>query len=146
VVGDRGHLESALRAHAVARGVDLDLRQGIPFAELVDLYRRAGVVACGQIREPFGLITLEAMATRAPVVAVDEGGFRETVRDGVSGVLAPREPAAFGRALASVLDDPGLAARLGGAGREEVERVWTWERTAAGYDALLAELAARRGA
>jgi glycosyltransferase involved in cell wall biosynthesis len=143
VVGDRGHLEPDLRRHAVERGVQLDLRQGIPFPELVDLYRRAGAVACGQIREPFGLITLEAMATRAPVVAVDEGGFRETVRDGETGLLVPREPGAFARALASVLDDPSLAERLGGAGRDEVERVWTWERTAAGYDALLGELAAR---
>jgi glycosyltransferase involved in cell wall biosynthesis len=146
VVGDRGHLEEPLRRHAAERGVALDLRQGIPFPELVDLYRRAGVVACGQIREPFGLITLEGMATRAPVVAVDEGGFRETVRDGVTGLLAPRDPAAFAQALASVLDDPALAERLGAAGREEVERVWTWERTAAGYDALLAELAASRAA
>jgi glycosyltransferase involved in cell wall biosynthesis len=137
LVGDRGHLEGALREHARANGVELDLRQGVSGDELVDLYRRAGVLACGQIREPFGLTPLEAMATRTPVVAVAEGGFRETVRDGETGLLVPRDPDAMAAALQRVLRDPVLAGRLGGAGRTVVERDWTWERTAAGYDALL---------
>lgn len=141
VVGDRGHLDAALRGHAAARGVRMDLRSGVEFHELLDLYRRAGVVACGQIREPFGLVTLEAMATRAPVVAVDEGGFRETVRDGVTGLLAPRDQRAFGRAILRALDDVALAGRLGVAGREDVERNWTWERTRAGLDGLLETVA-----
>lgn len=143
VVGDRGGLEGALRDHARALGVELELRQAVPLEELIDLYRRAGVVACGQIREPFGLTPLEAMATATPVVAVAEGGYLETIRDGHTGRLAPRDPEAFGKVLVEVLDDPEAAAALGRAGRAEVEAAWTWERTAAGFDRLLSELAAR---
>jgi glycosyltransferase involved in cell wall biosynthesis len=140
LVGDRGHLEGALRAHAERQGVELELHQGVSGAELVALYRRAGVLACGQIREPFGLTPLEAMATGTPVVAVAEGGYLETVRDGETGLLVPRDADAMAAALERVLRDPVLAGRLGAAGRTVVERDWTWERTAAGYDALLEAL------
>ena len=144
VVGYRGEYEDALRRLAAARGVELDLRRGIPFAELLDLYRRAGALACGQIDEPFGLITLEAMATGTPVVAVAEGGFLETVEAGRTGLLTPRDADAFGACLARVLHDSELAERLGRTGREEVERRWTWRATARGIDRLLEEAIAER--
>jgi glycosyltransferase involved in cell wall biosynthesis len=44
-------------------------------------------------------------------------------------------------ALARVIDDPALSARLGAAGRQDAERRWTWERTTAAFDALLARAA-----
>lgn len=140
IVGDRGAAGPALEALARERGVTLEIRRGVPLAEVAALYRSAGVVACGQIREPFGLITLEAMAAGAPVVAVREGGLQETVEHDRTGLLVGRDPRAFGAALASVLIDPALAGRLAAAGRAEAER-WTWERTAAGFDALLAAAA-----
>jgi glycosyltransferase involved in cell wall biosynthesis len=136
IVGDRGGAREALEALARAVGVDAEVRSGIPQAELIELYARASVLACGQIREPFGLITLEGMAAGTPVVAVGEGGFRETVRDGETGVLVPRDAARFGQALAELIADPERAARLAAAGREAA-RGWTWERTARGIDALL---------
>ena len=144
IVGDRGEFEDALRALAPERGVELEVRRAVPFAELVDLYRRAGALACGQIDEPFGLVPLEAMATATPVVAVAEGGFLETVDDGRTGLLAPRDPEAFAAGLARVLEDRELAQRLGRTGREEVERRWTWETTARGIDRLLERLITER--
>jgi glycosyltransferase involved in cell wall biosynthesis len=141
VVGDRGGLEPQLADLASARGVELQIRRGVPFPELVDLYGRAGVVACGNVREPFGLTTLEAMAAGAPVVAVAEGGFLETLDDGRTGLLAPRDPGRFGEALARVLADATLAGRLSAEGRAEALR-WSWQRTAAGFDALLRRAAA----
>ena len=154
LIGDRGGSEQALHALAQARGVELDIRSRLPFAEVVGLYQRAGVVACAQIREPFGLVPLEAMACATPVVAVEEGGFRETIQDGVTGLLVapdsdwsgaarPGSEGAmrFGAAIARVLGDDALATRLGATGREVVERAWNWTATAAAYDHLLQQLA-----
>jgi len=143
IVGDRGPLADPLRQHAAALDVQLELLAALPFGELLEHYRRAGVVAAAMFREPFGLTPLEAAASGAAVVAVDEGGLRETVRHDETGLLIPRDARAFGAALVRVLDDPALAARLGAEGRRGAERDWTWEHTAAGYDALLHELAAR---
>jgi glycosyltransferase involved in cell wall biosynthesis len=144
LIGDRGGSEAALRELARARGVELEVRSRLPFAEVVGLYQRAAVVVCAQIREPFGLVPLEAMACATPVVAVAEGGFKETVEDGRTGLLVSPDPTSLGLAIARVLDDRDLAARLGAAGRDTVERDWTWTETAGSYDRLLQGLAGSR--
>lgn len=144
VVGDRGLEGPALQQQAAQRGVALDLRESLPFAEVVDLMQRATVVACGQIREPFGLVPLEAMACARPVVAVDEGGLRESVRNEQTGLLVPRDPQAMGDAIARLLGDPALRERFGRAGREDVEANWRWDRYAQDVDRVLRERAALR--
>lgn len=55
--------------------------------ELVDLYARCRGLVCTAMDEDFGLTPLEAMASGKPVVAVREGGYIETVVDGVTGAL-----------------------------------------------------------
>ena len=72
--------------------------------------------ATGQ--ESFGVALVEAMAAGLPVVASDIPGYREVVTHGVHGLLVPpRDPEALAKALIRVLTEPGLAARLGDAGR-----------------------------
>lgn len=141
VIGDRGSDGPALQAQAEALGVDLQIRAGIPFAEVVDLYRRASVVVCAQVREPFGLVPLEAMAAGRPVIAVAEGGLLETVQDGLTGLSVARDPAAVARALDRLSRDADLRARLSANGRAAVETEWTWRAYVAAIDGLLAEIA-----
>ncbi|HEY6760993.1 MAG TPA: glycosyltransferase family 4 protein [Baekduia sp.] len=142
IVGDRGAEGPALREQAARRGVDLDLRESIPFAEVVALMQGATIVACAQIREPFGLVPLEAMACARPVVAVDDGGLRESVRDEETGLLVARDPDAMAAAFTRLLADPALRDRFGAAGRADVEANWRWDRFAADLDAVLARRAA----
>jgi glycosyltransferase involved in cell wall biosynthesis len=144
IVGDRGEHGPMLERLARDRGVPLEIRKGIPLPELVALYQRAGVMACGQIREPFGLITLEAMAAGAPVVAVREGGLQETVADGRNGLLVDRRADAFGAVLLRVLDDQALAERLCAGGLADA-REWTWDRSARMFSEQLEAAAARGG-
>lgn len=146
VVGDGGDAGPTLEASAERLGVELDLRVHVPFREVVALMQHATVVACAQIREPFGLVPLEAMACARPVVAVDEGGLRESVRHGETGLLVPRDAQALADALARLLGDPDMRARFGATGRADVEASWRWDRYAAEIDRLLAERARPRGA
>ncbi|HEV2472441.1 MAG TPA: glycosyltransferase, partial [Chthonomonadales bacterium] len=65
-----------------------------------------------------GIAAIEAMAAERPVVASNTGGLPETVRDGETGILAPPgDVEALSAALAALLEDPALSARLGRAGR-----------------------------
>jgi glycosyltransferase involved in cell wall biosynthesis len=83
------------------------------------------------------------MSCGVAVVATTGGALPEVVgRDGETGLLVPPDdPGALAGAIARLLDDPGLRARLGAAGRERVVRRFTWQVTAAGtaecYKAML---------
>lgn len=73
--------------------------------------------------ESFGVVLVEAMAAGLPVVASDIAGYREVVRHEEEGLLVtPGDPKALAEAVARLLGDPGLAARLGAAGRRRAAR------------------------
>ena len=78
--------------------------------------------------EPFGIVLLEAMARGVAVVAVDRGGPREIVQDGVTGMLASSgEPAALADAIEPLLASSELRARLAAAGQERFRAEFTEE-------------------
>jgi glycosyltransferase involved in cell wall biosynthesis len=75
--------------------------------ELVDLYATCKGLICTAMDEDFGLTPLEAMASGKPVIAVDEGGFRETVTS-ETGILVDASPEPIIEAVKKISEDPGL--------------------------------------
>lgn len=73
--------------------------------ELRDLLSRCEGFITTAIDEDFGITPLEAMASGKPVVATREGGYQETVVDGVSGRLVAPEPNALQDAIREVGQD-----------------------------------------
>jgi phosphatidylinositol alpha-mannosyltransferase len=81
--------------------------------------------------ESFGIILLEAMAARTPIVASDLDAFRRVLDDGRAGLLfANRDAAALAKALSTVLGDPALRGQLAAASAEVV-RPYDWQVVAA---------------
>ena len=118
-------LGGRLAALAAGCGVDFRPRVGVGDAELVDLLNRARLMAYAPRLEPFGLAPLEANACGCPVVAVAEGGVRETVLDGVNGLLVGATPAEMGAGIDRLASDPALAEELGRAARRRVLDRWS---------------------
>jgi phosphatidyl-myo-inositol dimannoside synthase len=135
VVGS-GEEQEALAAEARDLGVADRVRflTDVPDGDLPALYNTAevylGVSRLMEQRvEGFGISLAEASACGVPVVAGRSGGIPAAVRDGETGLLVDAErPEAVAQALAGLLDDPGLRARLGAAGRRAVESHYNWER------------------
>ena len=73
--------------------------------ELRDLYARCRGLICTALDEDYGLTPLEAMASGKPVVATDEGGFRETVTP-ATGILVPPDTESLIMAVQTVGKDP----------------------------------------
>ena len=130
--------ERRLRALASEGGMSVDWRVGASQEEVVRLYRTCLALLATARLEPFGYTPVEAAACGTPVVAVAEGGFRETVEHGETGFLAG-EAEGLGFGLRLLADDPALARRLGEAGREDALARWT---LGAATDRLEAELRA----
>jgi starch synthase len=126
--------------------------------EAIQLYSHCAVFCCPSVYEPFGIINLEAMACRAPVVASATGGILEVVVDGQTGYLVPfaadpatsfpTEPEQFSRDLATriteLLDDPKKAKAMGEAGRKRAEEHFSWTAISAQTIDLYRSLIASR--
>jgi glycosyltransferase involved in cell wall biosynthesis len=95
--------------------------------ELRTQYQRTSLVLCPAIHEPFGLVPLEAMACATPVLAVNEGGFKETVVDGKTGFLLPRDPEVWARKIQEFFQDSLAKRKLGEAARAHILEKWTWD-------------------
>jgi trehalose synthase len=84
------------------------------------IQRRAAVVVQKSLAEGFGLTVTEAMWKGSPLVVSRVGGIRDQIEDGVHGLMVdPLDLTAFGAAVARLLQDGELAARLGAAAREK---------------------------
>lgn len=101
-------------------------------AELVELMGSASVGVVPSLYEGFSLPAAELMSCATPLVATRAGALPEVVGpDGESVLLVPPgDSAALTRAIARLLDDPKLAARLGQAARQRVLERFTWSRVA----------------
>lgn len=69
---------------------NIEWRSKVDDKELRDLYARCKAVIQTPLDEDFGLIAVEAMASGKPCIAVDEGGFRESIIHGETGLLVKR--------------------------------------------------------
>jgi glycosyltransferase involved in cell wall biosynthesis len=128
---------------------ELDAESWVTFAghlrdgEVVDLYRRAWVVASASAREGWGMALTEAGACGTPAVATRIPGHADAVRDGVSGILTDGTPDALAAGLVAVLGDDRRRAELA-AGAAARAGELSWERTATGMMRALAGEAMRR--
>jgi phosphatidylinositol alpha-1,6-mannosyltransferase len=83
--------------------------------------------AAGLEVEGWGNVFVEAAACGRPVVVGDSGGARETLVDGETGLLVDgRSVQEVAAAVATLLAEPALAAKMGDAGRDRVLRSHTW--------------------
>ncbi|WP_328889264.1 glycosyltransferase family 4 protein [Streptomyces sp. NBC_00316] len=149
VVGKRA--EDGPVAQAIERyGLEDAVRfvKGISDAELVDLVRSAEVACVPSLYEGFSLPAAEAMATGTPLVATTGGAIPEVAgRDGETCLaVEPADAGALAAALARLLGDPQLRARLGAAGRARVLARFTWKQAAIGTAELYRQAIAARTA
>jgi glycosyltransferase involved in cell wall biosynthesis len=114
-----------MRSLAKSHEVTFEVRRSIDDKELVDILNRAGTMVYAPRLEPFGFAPLEASACGLPVVAVAEGGIRETIIDGVNGFLVQHQPQMMADAIQRLAHDKDLAAQLGKNGSRIVQEKWS---------------------
>lgn len=115
------HLEEL----AESLDVDMEILTLINDDRLVELYNQARLVLYSSYLEPFGLVPLESMACGTPVVAVKEGGVRETVIHNKTGFLTERDEKLFSSAVKELLQDENKRSRFSKNSVEVVRNHWT---------------------
>ncbi len=103
--------------------------EGVSDRQLVKIINQSRVVVCLAHSEPFGLTVLEAMACGVPVLAVNEGGYRESIKQGKTGFLIKRDAITLARIINRLLEHPTLAKKIGKQGRNQILLFWTWKKS-----------------
>jgi glycosyltransferase involved in cell wall biosynthesis len=144
IVGE-GTAGAAMRARATGgpfRG-SVTFTGFLSESDKIGWLQRAAVLVQPSRKEGWGLTVLEANACGTPVVATDVPGLRDSVRHGVSGLLAAPNAVSLGASLVAVLGDPALRERLAWGARAWAGR-FTWERVSDAFAEVVRAAAERR--
>ena len=102
----------------------------LPLEEVGAHYRRAAVFCMPTQNEPFGVVFLEALEHRLPVIATNIGAIPEIVQEGVSGYTVDTgDVDALADRLYRLLVSPGLCRQFGEAGHAHIRARYTWQST-----------------
>lgn len=133
VLVGKGPMLEDLRRQAWALGVaEKVLFTGfVPDEERDRLYRLADCAVFPSLYEPFGIVALEAMAFRCPVVVSDVGGLREVVIHGETGITTyAGNPESLAWGIVHTLAHPEWTAQRVEAAYQRVRAEFNWDRIA----------------
>jgi glycogen synthase len=129
IVGD-GYMRGELEYIAQSTGEAWRIRFTgfISDSEVVDLMMSSDVMVIPSVYEPFGVVALEAMAARLPIVASNVDGLAEIVKHEYNGILVyPRDSSSISWGISRILSEPANTQRLLDNGIKELSRQYTWD-------------------
>lgn len=115
-------LESKVVLHGYKRGKDL-----------FKIYSNSDIFVLPSRYESFGIVAIEAMAARLPIVASDIPGVRNVIRDNETGLLVKHTPKDFSKAIEKLLINSKLREKLVENGFEEVKK-YNWEKIVSKFE------------
>jgi len=113
---------------AIQTGVGFEIKTMVSDNELVDLLSNALCMIYTSQLEPFGFAPLEANACGTPVIALQEGGVRETIIPNKNGFLSDRNPMNLAKYLDKVIENAELRKEMGIFAAEYVRTEWTLKK------------------
>ena len=145
VVAGIGELRESMEARAAELGIGARVHflGKLPHDDVPLAIAAGNVFVLPSLSEGLPTVVCEAMSCGRPVVATAVDGTPEIVRDGETGFLVPpKDPAALAAALARVLDDPALAARMSYRADVIAAERYTWDANARDMERIYSELLA----
>jgi spore coat protein SA len=138
IVGSTGFGHN--RSSDYVDGMKKDLPSNVQFAEyasgekLAKEFRQATIFCCPSIwNEPFGMVNVEAMATRLPVVATTVGGIPEIFRQGGGILVGPDSAEELAQAIEMLVKDPPKREELAERGYQIYRSRYRWQEIRAQY-------------
>ncbi|MBT9169693.1 MAG: N-acetyl-alpha-D-glucosaminyl L-malate synthase [Actinobacteria bacterium] len=141
--------EGDRRAELERRVREKGLEETVMFAgqvstdRLQELYQKCQVFVLPSIvdsrgdTEGLGVVLLEALTYKKPVVATDVGGIRDVIQNERTGLLVPqKDPGALSDAILRLLRDQELARRLGHEGHRYGQEYFSWDRILSQLESL----------
>ncbi|RJQ35845.1 glycosyltransferase family 1 protein [Candidatus Microgenomates bacterium] len=110
--------------------------------DLIKLYNMASVFILPSTEiEGFGIVAIEAMACKTPVIATDIVGVAKEIKRNNCGIIVkPKNSSSLAEAIVMILKNPKSAGRMGGNGRRLVEEKYDWQRITKNIENIYKEI------
>ena len=144
VMAGRGPLLDDMKRLAADRGLEgrISFPGFVPHDKVAEFMRGLDILVNCSRAESFGVVICEASASGLPVIATDVGGVRETVKDGETGTLVPKDdPCTLANAMLQLVAEPDSRENMGVAGRGFVQESYQWRKCVDRMEELLVSYA-----
>ena len=147
ITGD-GHCRREWMKLAQSLGLDgaVDFAGFVSNEKLTSLFRSCSIYVHPAIydskgdTEGLGVVLVEALSYRRPVVATKVGGIVDVIKDGETGLLVPeKNPDAIAKTVLHLLENPDYAKQLGERGYAYARDYFDWDRIMEQYDAIYSQ-------
>jgi len=134
VAADGGLDEKYIKNLALQLKLKLIIKSKVNNQQLIKLYNQAKLFLFAPYNEPFGLVTLEAMACGLPVVGVNQGGLKEVIINGKNGWLTNRDENEFSLIIINALKQINLSFRKQ---TTNLVKKWNWDKSTTELEKIL---------
>ena len=148
VIAGTGEMSDGLKARVagLAIGENVEFAGYISDEERDRLYKVANCAVLPSLYEPFGIVALEAMAAKCPLVVASTGGLAEVVENHITGLTVyPDSADSLAGGIVHVLDHPDWAAERAQAAYELVREKYNWTEIARQTLRVMQRVVAERG-
>ena len=124
----QGISKKSFKVKKMIKIVDFSKGKYIKDQQLAKLYSQSLATLCLSKNEPFGLTAIESMACQTPVIALNQGGYTETVVNERTGFLIEDNAEELLKACKFFIEKPKRQQEMGLRGQMMVENKFTWQR------------------
>ncbi|MBN2350369.1 MAG: glycosyltransferase family 4 protein [Bacteroidales bacterium] len=101
--------------------------EGFPREKTIELFRQASLFALPALFEPNGMVYIEALASRTPVLGLNRLAFPEFCGQGKYGYIVESNPEKIAQTMVSALNDPDTLRLMGESGQQYVIKRFSWD-------------------
>jgi glycosyltransferase involved in cell wall biosynthesis len=105
----------------------IQIKGEVPKSEVIGAFQESTVFCLPTKREPFGMVFIEAMFNRLPVVCTACGATPDLIEEGKNGFLVPFQSDALAEKLILLLTQPELAEQFADEGYRKACTIYTWD-------------------
>lgn len=115
-------------------------------SDIAEILNCIDIFLLPSLNEGFGIVLVEAMAMKKPVIATNVGGVPEIVVNETTGILLPpKDPEAFSSAIIRLYDTPEISMKMGLAGYNRARRLFDITTTVTEFESLYCDLIKKKG-
>ncbi|MGJ3245677.1 MAG: glycosyltransferase family 4 protein [Elainellaceae cyanobacterium] len=117
---------------------DVQLHDGADQKQIQYLYSTSDIFVLPSLKETFGIVLIEAMHYRLPIITTTSSAMPDLVTDGENGLLVPpKHSQAIAHALSRLMSQPELRKQMGEQGYQRIEHAYKWEDTTSKFLSLI---------